>query len=203
MTGPRRVTDQNTRLKMAREQAGFATASEAASRFGWKAPTYLGHENGQRGFSPHTAQAYAHAFRVSPEWLLLGRVASPQKTPPLAGYVGANAEIYPVDAGDSLDDIAPPPEIGPCAAAIVVRTDSLWPRDSEGDRLILDSPAPLASVNGQECVIGLADRRRLLKRVRLMSGAQIVLLENHNVAPIALPKEQISSAARILWVRRA
>lgn len=60
------------RLKRAREAAGFATATDAATRFRWKVPTYLGHENGSRGFRGQTAAKYAKAFRVSQAWLLTG-----------------------------------------------------------------------------------------------------------------------------------
>lgn len=68
------------RLIQARKNAGFATASEAAKALGVREPTYLGHENGSRGFKAPSAQQYARRFGVSPEWLLFGK--SPVEAPP-------------------------------------------------------------------------------------------------------------------------
>lgn len=68
------MTDElNDRLRTARVQAGFRTASEATEKHGWKYPTYAGHENGLRGVKRPDLLKYAAAFGVSPEWLLTGR----------------------------------------------------------------------------------------------------------------------------------
>jgi phage repressor protein C with HTH and peptisase S24 domain len=60
------------RLRFAREQAGFARASDAARAMGVGEPTYLGHENGSRGLS-RAAARYARFFHVSLDWLIDGR----------------------------------------------------------------------------------------------------------------------------------
>src|SRR5690242_21909102 len=60
------------RLRAAREQAGFARASDAARAMGIGEPTYLGHENGSRGLS-RAAARYARFFHVSLDWLIGGR----------------------------------------------------------------------------------------------------------------------------------
>jgi phage repressor protein C with HTH and peptisase S24 domain len=60
------------RLRFAREQAGFARASDAARAMGIGEPTYLGHENGSRGLS-RAAARYARFFHVSLDWLIGGR----------------------------------------------------------------------------------------------------------------------------------
>jgi Peptidase S24-like len=60
------------RLRFAREQAGYASASDAARAIGVEEPTYLGHENGSRGLS-RAAPRYARFFHVSLDWLLEGR----------------------------------------------------------------------------------------------------------------------------------
>ena len=60
------------RLRFAREQAGFARASDAARAIGIEEPTYLGHENGSRGLS-RAAARYARFFGVSLDWLIDGR----------------------------------------------------------------------------------------------------------------------------------
>jgi hypothetical protein len=60
------------RLRWARKRANFATAEDAATRFGWKAVTYRSHETGQNGFSRIVAE-YARAFKVQLAWLLTGQ----------------------------------------------------------------------------------------------------------------------------------
>jgi hypothetical protein len=62
----------HVRLRQARELAGYATASEAANALGQRQPTYLGHENGSRGFKGE-GERYARFFKVNLEWLLTGR----------------------------------------------------------------------------------------------------------------------------------
>lgn len=66
------MKDARLRLKSARENAGFKTATDAARRFGWEPPTYLSHENGSRGITADVASDYGRAFNVSPVWLLFG-----------------------------------------------------------------------------------------------------------------------------------
>lgn len=63
----------NQRLKQAREAAGFAHAKDAAISMGIPVSTYLGHENGHRGFPASRAPQYARKFKVSAEWLLYGK----------------------------------------------------------------------------------------------------------------------------------
>lgn len=60
------------RLKQARIAAGFASAADAAHRFGWTASTYNSHENMQNPIRPHVAERYAKAFKVNPKWILFG-----------------------------------------------------------------------------------------------------------------------------------
>lgn len=61
------------RLRAARAKAGFDTAKEAAEAMGVAVASYIQHENGTRGFRRDSAEKYARRFRVSPEWLMLGR----------------------------------------------------------------------------------------------------------------------------------
>lgn len=64
------------RLKIARERSGFKSAREAAAALGVSLPTYIQHENGRRGVTVSKAALYAKKFKVSEEWLLLGRGAT-------------------------------------------------------------------------------------------------------------------------------
>lgn len=61
------------RLKFARQQAGFRTATEAAESLGVGAPTYTHHENGTRAPRNDDLAHYARRFRVTTDWLLTGK----------------------------------------------------------------------------------------------------------------------------------
>jgi phage repressor protein C with HTH and peptisase S24 domain len=72
LSPPDPLDTPHQRLRFAREQAGFARASDAARAMGIGEPTYLGHENGSRGLS-RAAARYARFFHVSLDWLIGGR----------------------------------------------------------------------------------------------------------------------------------
>lgn len=61
------------RLALARRQAGFETAADAARALGISYPTYAGHENGSSGFKNEAGDQYARKFKVRFEWLMIGR----------------------------------------------------------------------------------------------------------------------------------
>lgn len=68
------------RLRFARQRAGYKTGKGAAKALGFPVSTYLGHENGSRGFPAKKADVYARRFKVSPEWLLYGKGEAPGET---------------------------------------------------------------------------------------------------------------------------
>lgn len=64
--------EAHDRLKAARIEAGYKSASDAARALGVVESTYAGHENGARALRPRTAEQYARKFRVRAGWLLHG-----------------------------------------------------------------------------------------------------------------------------------
>ena len=191
--------DVAKRLREARVNAGFDSASEAARRFGWTDVTYRHHENGTRNVPKAKAEVYARAFRVSPEWLMFGKGHNGKRMVPLVGYVGAGAEMIPFDDGGALDEIDPPPGIGPSAVAVQVRGDSMFPRYMDGDTLIYDAHTPASRADGQECVVALPDGRRYVKIVRAEPDGTVTL-ESWNAPPIR--RVAVEWMAPIIWVRR-
>lgn len=187
------------RLRQARIDAGWTEAAEAARRFGWNLSTYRAHENGQNPIPRTRAPEYARAFRVSPEWLLLGTGDGRRRPVPLVGYIGAGAEVYALDDGGSLDDIDAPPGIGPEAVAVQVRGSSMYPRYMDGDVLIYDAHTTLAKADGQECVVALTDGRRFVKIVRA-EGRGVATLESWNAPPIR--SVAVEWVGLIKWVKR-
>lgn len=67
------MSDLSERLTAARKAARFETAAEASRYLRVNYQTYAGHENGNSGFKPKTADLYARKFKVSLDWLLTGR----------------------------------------------------------------------------------------------------------------------------------
>ena len=68
----RRMSDPSERLRIARLRAGFETGKDAAEAMGLPVSTYLGHENGSRGYPAKRAEVYARKFKVREQWLLYG-----------------------------------------------------------------------------------------------------------------------------------
>jgi hypothetical protein len=65
---------QAARLLAARTTAGFATAVDAAQRFGWSVARFRSHEGASRGISDSALREYAQAFAVSEDWLRDGTI---------------------------------------------------------------------------------------------------------------------------------
>lgn len=60
------------RLKQARLEAGYRSATDAIAKFKFNSSAYRAHENGQNNFKIDAAEKYAKAYGVSSAWLLLG-----------------------------------------------------------------------------------------------------------------------------------
>lgn len=67
-------SELSRRLKEARENAGYKSASDAARKMGMNVVTYTAHENGGRKFDRDDAIFYAQNFGVTPGWLMFGDV---------------------------------------------------------------------------------------------------------------------------------
>ena len=74
----KKASDMNTRLREARREAGFASATDAIEYCKWKGSTYRAHENGQNNYNAEYAARYGKAYGVSASWLLLGEASEAQ-----------------------------------------------------------------------------------------------------------------------------
>ncbi|MEP4730258.1 XRE family transcriptional regulator [Parasphingorhabdus sp.] len=111
------------RLKQAREEAGYETASSAADAFGWNKSAYIHHENGTRSVTIDAAKKYARAFRVNTGWLL----------------DLDNVHIR----GNKNDDDRLVKVTGSVAAGVWTET-SEWPEAEQFEILVSPSPFPKA-----------------------------------------------------------
>lgn len=178
------------RLVLARENAGFAKAAEAARSLNIPEPTYTQYENGNRGFKGK-ATILARRFRVSLEWLLTGRGSMKDANAPrqaeLIGYIGAGDTFYPIDdheIGAGLEPVDIPPGIDEDAVLVEVRGDSMAPRLRNGERIFYmkDGRNP-ADFVGLECVVKLPDGRMYVKDL-FMGRDGLFDLVSHNAETI-------------------
>ena len=179
------------RLRRARTDAGFETATDAAKAFGFGKSAYISHENGTRGLHPEVADRYAKAFRVAAEWILYGKSKTrpaPDKRPqvPLVGYVGAGAEASFFGDQGELDRVYGPEWASDSTVAVEVRGESLG---ALFDRWLVfydDVHRPVTTDQiGKLCVVGLSDGRTLIKQIKKSRGRTgLYHLISNNDAPI-------------------
>jgi SOS-response transcriptional repressor LexA len=159
------------RLKTARIQRGFETATSAAESFGWKQVTYISNENGYAPFSYKRANQYARAFRVSAEWLYSGKgemfAKAEQNEYQIVGHINSGGEACFID--QSTTQI--PPEYiklinAKTALAFRVKGQSMIPRFFEGETLIFGAPKPLKELINQEIMAILTNGNVLIKILR-------------------------------------
>lgn len=123
----------------------------------------------------------------------------------LVGYVGAGAEIFPLEThGDEeIDRVEAPPGVDPTSiVAVKVTGDSMYPVYKEGDIIYYTRLCDFHdSCLKQECVIKLRDGRAFVKVLSRGSVANTFTLISYNSPPIE--DVEIEWACEILWVRKA
>ena len=154
------------------------------------------------GISSRTAQGLARALKTNLNWLVDGTGDEEIDTDrgrmvPLVGYVGAGAEahFYAVAQGN-LDEVEGPDNSSAETKAVEIRGDSLG---SLFDRWLVfydDVRSPITpDLINRLCVVGLADDRVLIKKVRQGSKRHLFNLISEREPPIE--DVQIEWAARV------
>lgn len=103
-----------SRLKAARERAGYRNAKAAADALGMKEAGYRHHENGTRDYTYRSAQKYAKAFKTTAEWLMDGEREEEDLGPQqareavLLSWVGAGqlGPVAPIESIEAVGRIA-------------------------------------------------------------------------------------------------
>ena len=173
-----------SRLRQARLDADFKTRAAAARAKGLHAHNLGDHEHGRRIITPAMGQRYAKAFSCSPSWILYGHGSQNVSAGQIAimGYVGAGAEVFPVDDG-SVGEIDTPPGCQEGDVAFVIRGDSQYPFRDRG--VIVARPvSTVHEVVNRLAVVDLEDGRRLFKQVTHGAAPATFNLLSHNAAPI-------------------
>lgn len=197
------MDEPGDRLKQARLAAGFKSIAAAAEAKGFHKQNLGDHEAGRRGIKPEHAEQYARAFKVSPEWILLGVDTKKRPTIQVVGYVGAGGTVAFVDSyekGGGLDEIDAPPDCPAGAVAARVKGTSMFPVYNEGDIIVwAERRADIGNFIGQRCVVWTADGRVLIKTIAPGTTRDLFTLVSFNA-----PSESdvvIEYCARILWIK--
>lgn len=194
------MSTRSERLVQARKRR-FETAKDAALALGISVSTYSAHETGERNFKESSAKTYARRFGVPFEWLWLGKDADAPI--PVVGYVGAGAEVFPIDdhaKGAGLDYLEP--QRDPDEVAVRVRGDSMWPAFNDGDAIVFkdrrDDPSGLV---GRECVVWCDDGSVYVKVLQPGAKRGRYTLVSYNAPPIL--DKAVVGAARVMRIERA
>lgn len=142
-------------------------------------------KSGRRGagVSTRTINALAPVLETSPSWLLdaVGDEEG-EGTVPLVGYVGAGdaAHYYAVSQGE-LDRVAAPKNATKDTVAVEIRGESMGPLLNRWLVYYDQVHSPVTQdMFGILCVVGLADDRVLVKRIRQTPKAGLYDLESNS-----------------------
>lgn len=198
------MTSESKRLKFAREQAGFDTPSDAARAMEIPLSTYLGHENGTTPIT-RAAKRYAAFFRVSLDWLLTGDgTSNPNAKVAVVAYIGAGAELYPVDdhpKGRGLERVPRPPGVGGDVVAAKIKGDSMHPfRDGWIVFWQKNQDGVPEECLGQLCVCQVRNGPTLLKELHRGSRRGLFTLISWNAPPKV--DVDIEWAAKVVDIRQ-
>jgi len=175
------------RLRLAREKAGYESASAAARALGIGEAGYVHHENGTRGFTRNAAK-YARVFGVPVGWLLTGR--GPQTGSAgveIHGRIGAGALV--TMAQDEAERASgewfelPDPKN---AWGFIVEGDSMRPAFYPGQIVVFSLKSePEEQLVGQYCLVQMKNSGdRFVKILRRGRARDLWRLESHNADPI-------------------
>lgn len=179
------MSTPSERLRRARQDAGYATATDFANSVGVSRHTYLQHENGARGYDPDAAAKYARRLKVTPEFLLYDRRPTPRADiREIVGYAGADPEGTILFAhGQGTGDYAPvPPNGSPTAQAIEIRGHSMPFFAEDGTLVWFDDQKtqPDPEMLGHVVVVQLDTDEVLIKR--LLRGSRKGLYDLESIA---------------------
>lgn len=217
------MTDIAERLRIARRNAGFANASEAAEAFGWKPSTYLGHENGSRGFKLERAVEYARRFGVSPDWLMTGKGGdAPQQVPngEPAPEGSALVPVYDVtvsaghgaivDAEDHVSNLAFSTQYlremtsakGRQLAAIRVKGDSMAPTIQDDDMVMVDTTKTNLDYDGL-FVLRIGEALQIKRIGRGARKASVMVISDNTLYPaVDTERAEIDVIGKVIWYGR-
>jgi phage repressor protein C with HTH and peptisase S24 domain len=217
------MSERAERLKRPRAGAGFRSARSAAASLGVPYSTYAGHENGSRDYEADDAALYARRYRVTPEWLLFGRVtevATAAVVRPFGGSPESLVPVYDVRASAGFGAVVDGEEViahmafSPAflrsmtdakprdLAVIEVKGHSMEPTLIDGDHVLIDGTKRNLDYDGL-FVLRFGDALHVKRVGRSAKRGHVMVLSDHpGYAPLDMPKEEIDAIGRVLWFGR-
>lgn len=196
------------KLRQSREAAGL-TQTQLGERLGVTQGAVQQWESGEIIPRPSRFEAIASAVNVDAAWLfqgIIGKGAGARKLVPVVGYVGAGAQIFPVDdhlKGSGFDEVeAPPTSDEDSIVAVKVRGDSMVPAYWDGDIIYYgDHESDPLAVIGKEVVVCTEEGSILIKR--LARGRVPGHFDLISYAGMPMQDVRLQWIARVRWVKRA
>nr|WP_051686634.1 helix-turn-helix domain-containing protein [Ochrobactrum sp. UNC390CL2Tsu3S39] len=139
----------------------------------------------------------------------LGGIPMPDRSTkiPVLGYVGAGAEVYPIDDGDPLYEITISSALPKDTVGAIVRGDSMFPIFEDGDLVAYSGMEMLPEdALGKTCMVELMDGRVLIKTVRRGVAPGLYTLTSTNApdiedVEIAWARKLVMRMPREFWRR--
>jgi hypothetical protein len=174
----------------------------------------------QRGISTETIIKLAPKLKTTVEWLInesgqesldqghidsgsiLSDAPSGGKRVPIVGYVGAGSEahFYALADSDDFTEVEAPADASDDTVAVEIRGKSWGPLMDSWLVFYDDIRSPVTDdLFNETCVVGLADDRILLKKIRRERDGSFTLLSNSNEPPIT--DAVIEWAAKVTGMR--
>jgi transcriptional regulator with XRE-family HTH domain len=198
--------DLGQRIKTLRRQQGL-TQQQFAARLGVTQPTVHRWEKGAFEPDPQTLKVLADGAGISVSEFRYGRDGGARRMVGVAGYVGAGAEVFPVDdpGGGGIDEVEAPPGDSLSIIAVRVRGDSMFPVYGEGDILFYSRDLQAHGVDvqsclGRDCIVKVINGPTLVKRVEIGGGRGQFTLMSYNAAPVVNVRLEWASPVR--WIKR-
>lgn len=122
---------------------------------------------------------------------------------PMAGYIGAGAQVYKVDAEQSsrVTDYVKAPRGFGAVESLRVRGNSMWPAYRDGDLVFIENrPSEFPLKRDTDYIVELADGRSFLKMVEPAADGTYNLI-SYNGPPE--PGVKIINAIAVRYLRRA
>lgn len=169
------------RIAQARQQRGMSQRA-LADAVGTAQTTISSWERGRTEPTRSDVERVAIALSIKPSELELGAPTGEQRTVPVVGYVAAgSAAILYSEGQGNLDQVTAPDNAGPKTVAAEIKGDSLGPVLDNWLVFYDDVRSPVTpDMHNQLCVIGLADGRVLVKRLRPAANGLFHLDSNSN-----------------------
>lgn len=196
------VMAMENRLRELRKKSGLKLR-EVSGLTGYTLDGISKDERGERQLTTTKIATYAKVYGCSPKDIF----DDTERMVPIVGYVGAGAEIYPINDypnGCGIDEVeAPPGHNGEKIVAVCIKGDSMEPVYSEGDILYYSREWDYVPANciGKKCIVHTADGRTLVKK--LLAGTKPGYWQIFSYNGGKIEEVELKWAAPVIYVKYA